>query len=226
MSGLFAPGRCSDRSRCAEGDSATEGYIVARHALLAHSGAVAVYRMRYNHDHKGSIGITLNMDWGEPLTSSPADIAAAARRNEFQVAWFADPIYFGRYPESMVKAVGDRLPPFSEEEAALLKGSSDFLGMNHYSTHYYSDCGKTNTGMNGWTEDMCAVETNFDLTGRPVGVRAESTWLYVVPWGFYKVLRWNAERYGNPGIYVTENGVDAPGEAKMPLKDILNDQFR
>ena len=35
--GLHAPGRCSDRSRCAEGDSTKEPALCSYHALLAHA---------------------------------------------------------------------------------------------------------------------------------------------------------------------------------------------
>jgi len=45
------------------------------------------------------------------------------------VGWFADPIYLGQYPESMKKMLGDRLPDFTPEEIALVKGSSD-VGLN------------------------------------------------------------------------------------------------
>lgn len=41
------------------------------------------------------------------------------------VGWFADPIYLGHYPESMKKMLGDRLPTFTDEELALVHGSSD-----------------------------------------------------------------------------------------------------
>jgi len=42
--------------------------------------------------------------------------------------------------------------------------------------------------------------------GEQIGAKGDSAWLYVVPWGFYKMLHWVANRYDNPGIYVTENG--------------------
>jgi len=31
-------------------------------------------------------------------------------------------------------------------------------------------------------------------------------WLYVVPWGIRRTLCWLKERYGNPPVYITENG--------------------
>lgn len=37
--------------------------------------------------------------------------------------------------------------------------------------------------------------------------QAASEWLYVVPWGIHKVLNYIAQRYNNPPIYITENGM-------------------
>ncbi|KAL0449094.1 UNVERIFIED_CONTAM: Beta-glucosidase 24, partial [Sesamum latifolium] len=45
--GNLAPGRCSSRDVCAQGDSATEPYIVAHHLLLAHAAAVRLYKEKY-----------------------------------------------------------------------------------------------------------------------------------------------------------------------------------
>ena len=97
-----------------------------------------VYRSQYAHSQHGQIGITLNIDWSLPLTSSLADQAATARRNEFTFAWFADPIFFGEYPSSMQQLVGDRLPKFTAEQKKRLVGSVDFIGFNHYSSWYVS----------------------------------------------------------------------------------------
>ena len=49
---------------------------------------------------------------------------------------FLDPLMFGDYPSSMRERVGSRLPTFSRSEASLLKGSLDFVGINHYTTFY------------------------------------------------------------------------------------------
>lgn len=77
--GVHAPGRCSDRSRCAAGNSSTEPYIAAHNMLNAHAAAVEVYRTKYQAKQKGVIGITLNTDFGYPLTDSAEDKAAAVR---------------------------------------------------------------------------------------------------------------------------------------------------
>ena len=48
---------------------------------------------------------------------------------------FLDPLIFGDYPSSMRSRVGSRLPTFTKSESALLKGSLDFVGINHYTTY-------------------------------------------------------------------------------------------
>ena len=47
---------------------------------------------------------------------------------------FQDPIYKGFYPDSVKKLIGDRLPEFTEEEISVVKSSSDFFGLNTYTT--------------------------------------------------------------------------------------------
>jgi len=44
------------------------------------------------------------------------------------VGWFADPIYLGGYPQSVIDRLGDRLPKFTEEEIKVVQGSSEFYG--------------------------------------------------------------------------------------------------
>lgn len=40
-----------------------------------------------------------------------------------------------------------------------------------------------------------------------IGPKANSYWLYDVPWGMYKALMYIKERYGNPTVVVSENGI-------------------
>lgn len=58
--GIFAPGRCSDRKKSAEGDGSTEPWIVGHNLLIAHGEAVKVYREEFKSKDGGEIGITLN----------------------------------------------------------------------------------------------------------------------------------------------------------------------
>lgn len=71
----------------------------------------------------------------QPLDpDSEEDKASATRYRDFQLGWWANPIYFGDYPASMKERVGERLPSFTNEERILLMGSNDFFGLNHYTS--------------------------------------------------------------------------------------------
>jgi hypothetical protein len=86
-----------------------------------------------------------------------ADAQASERALQFEFGWFGDPIIFGDYPAVMRQLVGglfvylfffnllcypltflhstDRLPQFTPEESQLLRNAStDFFGINHYSS--------------------------------------------------------------------------------------------
>ncbi|KAJ1389836.1 Glycosyl hydrolases family 1, N-terminal conserved site [Sesbania bispinosa] len=133
--GLEAPGRCSIllHQLCRNGNSATEPYIVAHNVLLSHAMVADIYRKKYKG---GFIGISLDVIWFESATNTTEDIEATQRALDFQLGWFLDPLVFGDYPNSMKTRVGSRLPKFSKSQASLLKGSLDFVGINHYTTFY------------------------------------------------------------------------------------------
>ena len=77
--GEHAPGRTQNPG--------TEPYLAAHHMLLAHAKAVQIYRREFKLKQGGVIGITLNMDWREPASDSPADIQAAQRSLDFNLGW-------------------------------------------------------------------------------------------------------------------------------------------
>ena len=60
---------------------------------------------------------------------------------------------FGDYPQVMKKNVGSRLPPFTEVQSEIIKGSLDFIGINHYYSLYVNDR-PLDTGVRDYTADM------------------------------------------------------------------------
>lgn len=84
----------------------------------------------------GLIGITVNGGYGWPKDpNNPLDVAAAERLMEHDIGWFADPIFLdGHYPRDMADRVRNksleqgysesRMPEFTEEQAARVKGTS------------------------------------------------------------------------------------------------------
>lgn len=123
----------------------------------------------------------------------------------------------------MVAQLGTRLPEWTPEEVALVKGSNDFYGMNHYCANFI----RAKTG----PADPTDVAGNLELhlqnkAGEWVGPETQSPWLRPSPIGFRKLLKWLSDRYGRPKIYVTENGTSLKGENDLPLEQLLKDDFR
>ncbi|KAG8663525.1 hypothetical protein MANES_01G218250v8 [Manihot esculenta] len=132
--GMLPPFRCSPPFvvNCSQGNSSSEPYMVAHHLLLAHASAIKLYRKKYQGKQLGLIGIHLFVFGAFPLTNSTQDVLATQRANEFFVGLIANPVVFGDYPESVKRNAGSRLPVFTNEESKQVKGSFDFLGINHY----------------------------------------------------------------------------------------------
>lgn len=79
-----------------------------------------------------------------------------------------DPIYFGTYPEVLRTRLGDRLPKFSESEVRSLRGSVDFLGINHYTTHYGADIANASIPLPEHLIDAGAVSLSMHLHLIPI----------------------------------------------------------
>ncbi|KAK7027949.1 Beta-glucosidase 1B [Paramarasmius palmivorus] len=216
--GVFAPGRSSDRERSVEGDGSREPWIVGHSVLLAHASAVKAYREDFKPTQRGQIGITLNGDWQMPYDNSPENIEAAQHALDVAIGWFADPIYLGHYPPYMREYLGDRFPEFTPEERELVKGSSDFYGMNTYTTNLCRAGG----------DDEFQGNVDYTFTrpdGTQLGTQAHCAWLQDYPEGFRSLLNYLWKRYKMP-IYVTENGFAVKDEDSLPREEALKDHDR
>ncbi|XP_044968312.1 beta-glucosidase 12-like [Hordeum vulgare subsp. vulgare] len=225
--GVSAPGRCSpwEKANCSAGDSGREPYTVCHHQILSHAAAARSYTQKYKRVQKGEIGITLVSNWFTPLSGSKSSVAATRRAIEFMVGWFLDPLSRGDYPRSMKVLVGNRLPQFTKKQSELVKGAFDFIGINYYTTNYAGSLPPSNVMRKSYSTDAQANLTGV-RNGVPIGPQAASPWLYVYPQGLRDLLLYIKEKYHNPTIYITENGIDEANNKSLPLHESLNDDAR
>ncbi|XP_026331740.1 myrosinase 1-like, partial [Hyposmocoma kahamanoa] len=126
-----------------------EGYYeCGRHYLLANARAYHIYDDEFRASQGGLVGFVISMEWGMPATNSTEDIEAARDYAAFHIAHYMHPIFSeeGNYPQIMIDRIAaasvrqglnvSRLRPFSNEQIKYLKGSADFLGLNHYHSSY------------------------------------------------------------------------------------------
>lgn len=82
-----------------------------------------------------------------------------------------DPLIFGDYPPEMRHYHGNELPSFSPEEKDIIKGSIDFIGLNHYSTFYVKDCIYSSCALGGDRPIRGFSNTTGYRDGVPIGDR-------------------------------------------------------
>ncbi|WP_211100252.1 GH1 family beta-glucosidase [Azospirillum halopraeferens] len=159
----------------------------AHHLNLAHGRAVAVLR---DLTPRAGVSFVLPMHKARPLPQVAGRDAHLAAL--FEDKWngvFLDPVYLGRYPDSLA----DRFAPHVKDgDLAEINRPIDFLGVNHYFPSYV-----TAAEGGAWPFRHAEPPRFFR--------RTEMNWA-VDGHAFYEALMILKERYGNPPVYVTENG--------------------
>uniref|UniRef100_A0AAR2IUM6 beta-glucosidase n=1 Tax=Pygocentrus nattereri TaxID=42514 RepID=A0AAR2IUM6_PYGNA len=188
-------------------------YRVAHNLLKAHAKAYHTYDEKYRKTQQGLVSISVSSEWFEPLdVNIPREVAAADRALQFQLGWFAHPIFKnGDYPDAMKWQVGNkselqglaesRLPTFTEEEKAYIHGTADVFCLNSYTTRMARHViPRLSTQSYEYDQDLTVQDVSDSHATAKKELRAAA-------WGLRRLLNWIKEEYGNPEIYITENGV-------------------
>lgn len=226
-SGLYPPCRCSGQlamAKCSEGDSEKEPFVAAHNVILSHAAAVDIYRIKYQTEQKGSIGIVLQHEWFEPMSNSTADKLASERARAFNFNWFLDPIIFGKYPTEMENVLGSLLPKFSSYEKEKLKRGLDFIGVNYYTAFYVQDCmySACKPGP-GISRTEGSYKKSGEKNGVPIGEPTPFSWFNIYPDGMEKTVTYVRDRYNNTPIFLTENGYAEEVDPNFTSEEHLND---
>ncbi|XP_066248601.1 myrosinase 1-like [Euwallacea similis] len=198
-------------------------YLCGKTVLIAHAKAYRIYQAEFAHSQQGKVGITIDSGWAEPRHGNMDDQDAADREMQMSFGWFVHPIFSatGDYPLVMSHRIStislmqnfteSRLPAFSDDEKKLLKGSADFLGLNHYHTWMVSN------------KQYPLNQVSFDAD-KSIRKETNSSWpdKEILPWGLIKLLTWIKTEYNNPLVYITENGI---GDTTGNISDTKRIQF-
>ena len=119
-------------------------------------------------------------------------IASDKKDFMLSLAWWADAVMFGRYPEDGLKAFAADLPRITDADMKLISQPIDFLAYNCYT---------------GYPVVADAADVaGLDATGWGVGnPRAALPWLQITPSAPYWAARFQTQRYKLPLVF-TENG--------------------
>lgn len=168
--------------------SVFEAPIATHHLLRAHAAGVQAYRAIGKH----RIGIVVNLEPKYPASDSAEDRAATARAHAYMNRQYLDPVFLGQYPKELAAVFGEAWPEWPADDLAFIRQPIDFVGVNYYTRSV------TRFDALSWPLRAAAVrQTRATYT--------ETGW-EVFPQGLTDTLAWVKARYGNPPVYITENG--------------------
>jgi beta-glucosidase len=178
LHGVHAPGHRSP----------FEAPIASHRLLLAHAEAVRTYRAEGRH----RIGLVVNLEPKYAASDDAEDVAATVRADAYMNRQYLDPVLLGRYPEELAEVFGEAWPRWPSDDFTLIREPIDFIGVNYYTRSV------TRFDPRAWPLRVAAVRQKR-------ATHTETGW-EVFASGLTHVLTWVKERYGNPPVYVTENG--------------------
>lgn len=184
-------------------------FQIAHNALKAHGQAVINLRKYACRPIKVGYAPTCGMAY--PASERKEDIEAARKvlfgfyqpmeNWTWNVAWFNDPIFLGKYPEEGLKKFAEYLPEITDEDMKLISQPLDFMGQNIY---------------NGYMVRQ-GDDGEVEFVDRPAGFPKTAAGWPVTPDCFYWGVKFLYERYQMP-LYITENGMSCHDDVSLDGK--------
>lgn len=181
-------------------------FQIAHNALRAHGQAVINLRKFAGRPIKVGYAPTCGMAY--PASDKPQDIEAAKKvlfgfyqpmeNWTWNVAWFNDPVFLGKYPEEGLKKFAQYLPEITEEDMKLISQPLDFMGQNIY---------------NGYMVRQ-GEDNEPDFVERPAGFPKTGANWPVTPDCFYWGVKFIYDRYRLP-LFITENGMSCHDDVSL-----------
>lgn len=184
-------------------------FQIAHNALKAHGQAVINLRKYACRPIKVGYAPTCGMAY--PASERKEDIEAARKvlfgfyqpmeNWTWNVAWFNDPVFLGKYPEEGLKKFAEYLPEITDEDMKLISQPLDFMGQNIY---------------NGYMVRQ-GDDGEVEFVDRPAGFPKTAAGWPVTPDCFYWGVKFLYERYQMP-LYITENGMSCHDDVSLDGK--------
>jgi beta-glucosidase len=187
----------------------------AHHQLLGHG--LALERIRAASPDS-RVGLTLSLTPIFPATSHPKDVAAAHVANQFFNDFFLDGVFKGAYPDPFWKKIRIARPSVKSDDMKIISQPMDFLGVNYYSREFARAA--WNVPILGfWVDEAQVNHREQVINGRQYTNFGREAYAPT----FYDTLMRLKNEYGNPRMYITENGasftdVVENGEVHDPLR--------
>lgn len=162
-------------------------FAAVHHQNLAQGRALATLRDLGGRRFK--LGTVLSLQPVRPSDNTDADRRAAEKWDALWNRSFLDPLFHGRYPELTEPYLAPLTQPDDLKE---IRQPVDYLGVNYYSPMYQR------------ADPGGLVGTNWGAL--PPGTKTTAMDWVIDPGALYELLLDLRSKYGDPTIYITENG--------------------
>lgn len=169
-------------------------FQVAHHELLSHG--MAVKRIR-SIAPELKVGITLSQFPIYPYSDTPLNQEAAEFADLFMNRFYLDGLFKGQYPEALLKRLWLFRPRVKPSDMEIISNPINFLGVNYYTRQY---------ARHVWYLPFFRAWVDRDP---PPGICHPELGPQAFPEGLRELTKRYREEYGNPVVYITENGIAA-----------------
>ena len=172
---------------------------VGHHILLSHG--LALPRMRAHLSAQAQVGIAPDFYPMYPADERPASLLAAKHADAFRNRWFLDPVFLGRYPETLFSDLGVAPPPIHADDFTIISTPIDFLGVNYYTRTIV----RRRADSVSATEQAVPAESYETVEHIPGASYTEMGW-EVFPAGLAIILTRLHREYAPKAIVIAESG--------------------
>jgi beta-glucosidase len=187
-------------------------FKVAHHELLGHGLALKAMR----GEREGlNIGITLSQFPVYPASFEPTkdELDSVEMADLFINRFYLDGVFRGKYPEKLIRRLWPIVPKVMPGDMEAISQKVDFLGVNYYSRIFAA---------RKWFIPF--LKTWVDRAPRDRRYDHPTLGPGAFPQGFLELSRRYREEYGNPPVYITENGTVLSGSLNESRR--TDDRYR
>nr|XP_040039052.1 klotho [Gasterosteus aculeatus aculeatus] len=107
-------------------------FRVGHNLIKAHAAVWHLYDRHYRPRQRGRLSMALASHWIKPSRTRLESLRECQCSLDHVLGWFARPLFVdGDYPPCMKARLGSRLPSFTPEERAQVRGTADFFALSH-----------------------------------------------------------------------------------------------
>lgn len=172
---------------------------VGHHILLSHG--LAVPRMRAHLSSQAQVGIAPDFYPTYAADERPESLLAARHADAFRNRWFLDPVFLGRYPDTLFSDLEVAPPPIQADDFSIISTPIDFLGVNYYSRMIVRGHARAAS----MTDDTMPADSYEAIERIPGAAYTDMGW-EIFPDGLANILTRIYREYAPPAMVITESG--------------------